>query len=133
MAEEKKTKKIDELTEEIGKLTVIELSELVSTLQDKLGVSAMPVAAAAPTAAVPAIAEAGTTGAATQTVVMTDAGANKIGVIKALREINQNLTLMDAKGMTETLPAEVVKDAKAEDAKSASDKLIAAGAKVELK
>ena len=64
---------------------------------------------------------------------MTDAGANKIGVIKALREINQNLTLMDAKGMTETLPAEVLKDAKAEDAKAASDKLTAAGAKVELK
>jgi len=133
MAEEKKTKKVDELTEEIGKLTVIELSELVSTLQEKLGVSAMPVAAAAPAAA-PAAAEAGTaTAAATQSVVMTDAGANKIGVIKALREINQNLTLMDAKGMTETLPAEVLKDAKAEDAKAASDKLIAAGAKVELK
>ncbi|HJX59426.1 50S ribosomal protein L7/L12 [Candidatus Woesebacteria bacterium RBG_19FT_COMBO_47_8] len=133
MAEEKKTKKVDELTEEIGKLTVIELSELVSTLQEKLGVSAMPVAAAAPAAA-PAAAEAGAaTAAATQSVVMTDAGANKIGVIKALREINQNLTLMDAKGMTETLPAEVLKDAKAEDAKAASDKLTAAGAKVELK
>ena len=64
---------------------------------------------------------------------MTAAGDQKINVIKALREINPNLTLMDAKAMTETVPAEVLKDAKAEDAKSASDKLTAAGAKVELK
>jgi len=50
---------------------------------------------------------------------MTNAGANKISVIKALREINQNLTLIDAKNMTEQVPAEILKDAKAEDAKSA--------------
>jgi large subunit ribosomal protein L7/L12 len=139
MAEEKKTsKKVDELVDEISKLSVLELSDLVSTLQEKLGVSAMPVAQA-PAAA--AVAPAGTeaagaeqaAGGANQTVVMTDAGANKIGVIKALREINQNLTLMDAKNMTEQVPAEILKDAKAEDAKSAADKLTAAGAKVELK
>lgn len=132
---EKKSNKVGELVEEIGKLSVLELSDLVSQLQEKLGVSAMPVAAAAPAAA-PAgeAAEAQTpTAAATQTVVMTDSGANKIGVIKALREINQNLTLMDAKNMTEALPAEVLKDAKAEDAKVASEKLTAAGAKVEVK
>lgn len=133
---EKKSNKVGELVEEIGKLSVLELSDLVSELQDKLGVSAMPVAQATPAAApageTPAGAEA-PTAAATQTVVMTDSGANKIGVIKALREINQNLTLMDAKTMTETLPAEILKDAKAEEAKAAADKLTAAGAKVELK
>lgn len=124
-------KKVDELVEEVSKLTVLELSELVTALQDKLGVSAMPVAAAAAPAAgaaAPAAEEGGN-----KTVVMTAAGANKIGVIKALREINPNLTLMDAKGMTETLPAEILKDAKAEDAKSAEEKLKAAGATVELK
>lgn len=133
---EKKSNKVNELVEEIGKLSVLELSDLVSELQEKLGVSAMPVAAAAPAAApageAPAEGQA-PTAAATQTVVMTDSGANKIGVIKALREINQNLTLMDAKNMTDALPAEVLKDAKAEDAKAASDKLTAAGAKVEVK
>jgi large subunit ribosomal protein L7/L12 len=91
----------------------------------------MPVAAAAAPGASEAPAE--DAGSANKTVVMTDSGANKIAVIKALREINPNLTLMDAKGMTDTVPAEVLKDAKAEDAKSASDKLVAAGAKVELK
>lgn len=133
--EEKKTnKKVEELVEEVSKLTVLELSELVTLLQDKLGVSAaMPVAqasapAAGQTSETPTADEGGL-----KTVVMTDSGANKIAVIKALREINPNLTLMDAKGMTDTVPAEVLKDAKAEDAKAASDKLTAAGAKVELK
>ncbi len=135
--EEKKTsKKVDELVDEVSKLTVLELSDLVATLQDKLGVSAAPVAApaSAPTDSGEAQPAAGApTAAATQTVVMTASGDNKIGVIKALREINQNLSLMDAKGMTETLPAEILKDAKADDAKSAVEKLKAAGATVEVK
>lgn len=134
MAEEKKlSEKVEKMVEEVSKLTVMELSELVTALQDKLGVSAaMPVAqASAPAAA--GEAPAADADGGNKTVVMTDSGANKIAVIKALREINPNLTLMDAKGMTETLPAEVLKDAKAEDVKSASDKLTAAGAKVELK
>lgn len=124
---------VEKLVEEVSKLTVLELSELVTALQEKLGVSAMPVAAAAAPAAAAGDAPAADAGSSTQTVVITAAGANKIGVIKALREINQNLTLMDAKGMTETLPAEVLKDAKAEDAKAAAEKLKAAGATVELK
>lgn len=135
MAEEAKkvSEKVEKMVEEVSKLTVMELSELVTALQDKLGVSAaMPVAAAAAPAADGA-APAEDAGSANKTVVMTDSGANKIAVIKALREINPNLTLMDAKGMTDTVPAEVLKDAKAEDAKAASDKLTAAGAKVELK
>jgi large subunit ribosomal protein L7/L12 len=134
MAEETKkvSEKVEKMVEEVSKLSVLELSELVTALQDKLGVSAMPVAAAAaaPAAAgeAPAAADDGN-----KTVVMTNAGGNKIGVIKALREINPNLTLMDAKGMTETVPAEILKDAKAEDAKAAEEKLKAAGATVELK
>ena len=126
---------VEEMVEEVSKLSVLELSELVNALQDKLGVSAaMPVAAAAPVAgAAPAEGAAAADDGGLKTVVMTDSGANKIAVIKALREIDPNLTLMDAKGMTEALPAEVLKDAKAEDAKAANDKLTAAGAKVELK
>lgn len=124
--------KVQDLVEEIGKLTVLELADLVKELQDKLGVSAMPVAAAAPVAAVAGEAPKADDGG-NKTVVMTNAGAQKINVIKALREINPNLTLMDAKGMTEAVPAEVLKDAKAEDAKAAEEKLKAAGATVELK
>ncbi len=133
---EKTNKKTDDLVKKISELSVLELSELVSALREKLGVSsAIPVA----TTAIPAV-EAGASvsaapsdGGGVRTVVLTETGANKIAVIKALREINQNLTLMDAKTMTETTPAEVLKETKAEDAKAAADKLKAAGATVELK
>ena len=126
-------KKIEELVEEVSKLTVLDLSELVTALQDKLGVSAMPVAAAAPVAAAPAGDAPAEQSGGNQTVVMTATGENKIAVIKTLREINQNLGLQEAKSATENLPFEVLKDAKAEDAKGAADKLKAAGATVELK
>ena len=131
-------KKVEELVKEISKLSVLELSELVTALQDKLGVSATPQAVPATagpaTGQVPAeVGAESASGGANQTVIMTAPGANKIAVIKALREINQNFTLVEAKNMTETVPTEVLKDAKAEDAKAAADKLKAAGAQVELK
>lgn len=136
MADEKKlSNKVEKLIEEISNLSVLELSEMVSALQEKFGVSAMPVAAAAPAAGAQPAAEAGAQGggSSTQTVVLTNAGANKISVIKALREINPNLGLKEAKDMTEATPAEVLKDAKAEDAKAAEAKLKEAGATVEMK
>ena len=138
MAEKKAktSKKVEELVEEISALSVLELSDLVNELQDKLGVTAAMPVAAAPAGGVPATEggpEAQAQGGGVQTVVMTNAGGNKIAVIKALREINQNLTLMDAKNMTEQVPVEILKDAKAEEVKSAEEKLKAAGATVELK
>jgi large subunit ribosomal protein L7/L12 len=132
------SKAVEKLVEEISKLSVLELSELVNSLQEKLGVSAVPMAAAAPVAAAaapgeaPAGAEAGAS-AAKQTLVMTASGETKIAVIKALREINQNWGLKEAKDMTEQVPAEILKDAKAEDVAAAADKLKAAGATVEIK
>jgi large subunit ribosomal protein L7/L12 len=140
-AEEKKetklSKKVSDLVEEISKLTVLELSDLVSSLQEKLGVSAMPISAPAAPQAAAAGSEAQTQvqggGAATQTLTMTTSGANKISVIKALREINQNWGLKEAKDMTENLPAEILKDAKAEEVKIAADKLKTAGATVDIK
>lgn len=135
--EEKLSKKVEGLVKDISKLSVMELSELVNALQDKLGVSAAPAPAAPATA--PAAGEAPTAGggqaggAANQTVVITAAGDNKIGVIKAIREVDQNIGLKEAKDMTENLPAEILKDAKADDAKEAAEKLKTAGATVELK
>lgn len=129
--------KISKLVDEVSSLSVLELSELVSVLQEKLGVSAMPTAVpstgSVPTATPAAEGQAQETGGGVQTVILTQTGANKISVIKALREINQNLTLMDAKAMTETVPAEVLKEVKGEEAKIAADKLKTAGATVELK
>src|SRR3990170_5177570 len=133
--------KLEKLVDEIAKLSVLELSELVSALQEKLGVTAQPVASApvsGQAAGVPATetapgAQGASTQAVTQTVIMTASGPNKIAVIKALREINQNLGLKEAKDATENVPFEVLKDAKAEDAKSAADKLKTASATVETK
>lgn len=137
MAEEKANKKVAELVEEISKLSVLDLSELVNELQDKLGVSAMTVAAPAVAGgsgeAQAAGSEAPSDGGGNKTVVMTASGDNKIAVIKALREINQELGLKEAKDATENCPFEVMKDAKEEDYKSAEEKLKAAGATVELK
>ena len=138
-AETKVSKSVEKLVDEIAKLSVMELSELVNTLQDKLGVTA-----AVPMATAPASAPAGESpaaggeasaggGAATQTVVLTNAGGNKIAVIKALREINQNLGLKEAKDATENVPFTVIENGKAEDVKSATEKLKTAGATVEAK
>lgn len=141
MADDKKeikkdlSKAVEKLVDEISKLTVVESSQLVDALQDKLGISAMPVAAvptgsaAEETKGAPEETESG----ADQTVIITATGDNKISVIKAIREVDQNLGLKEAKDMTENLPAEVLKDAKAEDAGAAADKLKAAGATVKLK
>ena len=142
MADEKKetkkdlSKTVEKLVDDVAKLSVLELSQLVDALQDKLGVSAMPVATAAPAAGGEEAAAGGeeaAAGGANQTVVITASGDNKISVIKAIREIDQNLGLKEAKDMTENLPAEVLKDAKADDAKAAAEKLKTAGATVELK
>lgn len=139
MADEKTTEKaasknVSKIVDMVAELTVLELSELVDALQDKLGVSAMPVAAAAPAAAAADAGAAGDAAAASeQTVVLTGIGDNKISVIKALRVIDPNLGLKEAKDMTENLPAEVLKDAKAEDAQKAAEGLKEAGATVELK
>lgn len=133
MAEEKTNKTVAKLVEEISGLTVLDLAELVKELQDKLGVSAMPVAAAAPAAAPAGEAAPAAGGEGGGTVVMTASGDNKIAVIKALREINQTLGLQEAKAATENLPFTVIENGKSEDAKAASEKLKAAGATVEVK
>ncbi len=128
------SKNVEELVEKIAKLSVLDLSDLVNALQTKLGVSAMPtVASAAPAApATDAGAPAADAGGA-QNLTMTGSGDNKIAVIKALREINQNWGLKEAKDMTEQLPAEIIKGGKPEDVKAAAEKLKTAGATVEMK
>lgn len=137
MAEETNTKElsknVSKLVDAVSELTVLELSELVEALQDKFGVSAMPVAAAAPAAGAAGGDEAAADEGGNKTVVITGVGDNKIAVIKAIRAIDQSLGLKDAKDMTENLPAEVLKDAGPDEVKDAKEKLEEAGATVELK
>ena len=123
--------KFEKLISEIEKLSVKDLAELVKELEDRFGVqAAAPVAVAA---AAPGEAAAEEEQSALVDVVITDAGAKKIDVIKAIREINQEIGLKEAKDMTDNVPAEVVKEAKREEAEEMKKKLEEAGAKVELK
>ena len=122
---------IDKIAEELGKLTVLEAAELVKKLEDEWGVSA-----AAPAAAVMAAAPAEAEAAEEKTsfdVVLAEIGANKISVIKAVREVASGLGLADAKKLVESAPTPVLEGVGKDDAEAAKAKLEDAGAKVELK
>ena len=122
------------LIEEIEKLSVLELSELVKALEEKFGVTAAaPVAAAAAAPAAAAGAAAPAEEQSSYTVVIKDGGATKIAVIKALREINPNLGLKEAKDLSEKPGAVIAENVNKGAAEEAKAKLTAAGATVELK
>lgn len=123
--------KFKELVEKIENLSVLDLAELVKVLEGKFGVSAAaPVAMVAGGAAAPAEAVEEKTAF---DIVLTSAGAQKIAVIKAVREIKPELGLKDAKDLVDAAPKDVLKGAKKEDAEAAKAKLEAAGATVEMK
>ena len=121
--------KITSILETLDTLTVIELSELVSAVEERYGVSAAAaVAVAAP-------AEGGADAAEEQTefdVILTSAGAAKINVIKAVREIT-GLGLKEAKELVDGAPKAVKEKVSADDAEAAKAKLEEAGATVEVK
>jgi large subunit ribosomal protein L7/L12 len=123
------SEKVLKLIEEIDTLTVLELAEAVKALEEKFGVSAAaPVAvAAAPAAAAPAAEEK-----TEFDVVLVEAGASKINVIKVVREIT-GLGLKDAKDLVDGAPKAVKEKASKADADDIKKKLEDAGAKVELK
>lgn len=124
--------KLQKIASDIEGLTVVEVSELASYLEDKFGVTAMAAVAAAPAAGGAAAAEPAEE--KTQfTVVIAAAGDNKLNVIKVVRELNPSLGLMDAKKLVESAPQDLLVDVKKEVADEAKSKLEAAGAKVELK
>ena len=129
MSDIKLAEKLQKIATEIEALTVIEMADLAKYLEEKFGVSAMPVAAAA----APAVAAAPAEEKTTFTVVLTASGDNKLGVIKAVREVLPNLGLMDAKKLVESAPKELLKDVKKDQAEEAKKKVEAAGGKVELK
>jgi large subunit ribosomal protein L7/L12 len=122
---------IEEMVAEVEKMSVLELSELVKALETKFGVSAaMPMAvAAAPAgaAAAPVVEEA-----SEFKVVLKEIGANKINVIKAVREVT-SLGLKEAKDLVEAAPKSVKEGVNKEEAASIKAKLEAAGAVVEVK
>jgi len=121
---------VETILESIEKLTLLEASELVKAMEEKFGVSAAaPVAvAAAPAAAAAEAAEA----PSEVNVVLTSAGANKIPVLKLVREIT-GLGLKEAKDLVDGAPKPVKEGVKPEEAKEIKAKLEEAGATVEIK
>ena len=114
----------EKFIEEVEKMTVVEIAELVKAMEEKFGISAaLPSAAHAPAEA----AEEKTA----FTVVLTGAGANKISVIKAVREIT-GLGLKESKDLVEGAPKNVKEGLKKEEAEEAKKKLEEAGATAEL-
>lgn len=123
----------DELMQAIGEMSVLELSELVKALEEKFGVStAATMVAAAPAGAAPAEGEAAEEQTAFN-VVIASSGAQKIAVIKALRELVPTLGLKEAKDLVDAAPKEVMNQVNKKTADEAKEKLTAAGATVELK
>ncbi|SDT86312.1 LSU ribosomal protein L12P [Verrucomicrobium sp. GAS474] len=121
------------IVEQLSGLTVLEAADLVKQLETKWGVSAAaPVAAAAPAAAGGAAAPAAEAQTAFD-VVLVDAGANKIGVIKEVRAVAAGLGLAEAKALVESAPKTVKEGVTKEEAAEIKKKLEAAGAKVEVK
>ena len=120
--------KIEKMLEEIDSLTVVELSELVKGIEEKYGVSAAAVAA-------PVAGAAGAAAGAEEKtefdIVLKDAGANKIAVIKVVREIT-GLGLKEAKELVDGAPKTIKEKAKKEEAEDAKAKFAEAGAVVEL-
>ena len=124
--------KVTKIIENIETLSVLELNELVKALEEKFG-----VAANAPVMAATAPAGAGEANIPEEqssfTVILKDAGAGKIAVIKALREINPNLGLKEAKDLSEKPGAVIAENVNAAIADEAKSKLTTAGASVELR
>ncbi|MCW5300844.1 MULTISPECIES: 50S ribosomal protein L7/L12 [Herbaspirillum] len=120
----------DDILEAVGNLTVLELNDLVKAFEEKFGVSAAAMAVAGPAGG-----GAGAAAAEEQTeftVVLAEIGANKVGVIKAVREIT-GLGLKEAKDLVDGAPKPVKEAIPKADAEAAKKKLEEAGAKAEIK
>jgi large subunit ribosomal protein L7/L12 len=132
-AKEEKTMTKEELISAIKNMTVLELSELVKALEAEFGVSAAaPMAVAATPAAGAAEAAPAAEEKTEFTVVLTDIGANKINVIKTVREVT-GLGLKESKDLVESAPATVKEGITKEEVATLKEKLEAAGAGVEVK
>lgn len=132
MSEEKEVivpEKFKALVEQVEKMSVLDLAELVKVLEDKFGVSA---SAPAMMMAAPAAAGAAVEEKTEFTVELTDAGANKINVIKVVKEIT-GLGLADAKALVDGAPKAVKEGVKKADAEEMKKKIEEAGGKVTLK
>lgn len=124
--------KLQKIIDSLSELTILEVADLVKAMEEKFGVSAQAVTVAGPASA-SAEATADKEEKTNFNVELVNAGANKISVIKAVREIVPTLGLAEAKALVESAPKVVLENANKATADEAKKKLEAAGATVELK
>jgi large subunit ribosomal protein L7/L12 len=117
----------DDILEAVGAMSVMDLNDMVKAFEEKFGVSAAAMAVAGPAGAAAVVEEQ-----TEFTVTLTDFGANKVGVIKAVREIT-GLGLKEAKDLVDGAPKAVKEAVSKADAEAAKKKLEDAGAKAEIK
>ncbi|HZS81063.1 MAG TPA: 50S ribosomal protein L7/L12 [Herbaspirillum sp.] len=122
----------EDILEAVGTLTVLELNDLVKAFEEKFGVSAAAMAVAGPASGAAGGAAAAAEEQTEFTVVLAEVGANKVGVIKTVREIT-GLGLKEAKDLVDGAPKPVKEGIAKADAEAAKKKLEEAGAKAELK
>jgi large subunit ribosomal protein L7/L12 len=122
----------DQVVDFLSKMSVLDLAALTKELEDKWGVKAAPVAVAGPAGPAATTTAAAAVEQTEFTVTLKDAGGNKIGVIKAVREVT-NLGLKEAKDLVDGAPKVVKEGVSKADADNIKKKLEEAGAKVEVK
>lgn len=122
------TEKLEKIIKEVEEMSVLELNELVKAFEEKFGVSATAVAAAGPVAGAGEAQEE----KSTANVELTDGGANKIAIIKVVKEV-LGLGLKEAKDLVDGAPAMLKQDMKKEEAEDLKKKIEEAGGKVTLK
>ena len=123
---------LEKIIEQIEKLSVLELADLVHALEDRFGVSASAPVAMAAAGGAPVSGGEAEPEKTTFNVILASAGANKIAVIKAVRELVQTLGLKEAKDLVEAAPKVVLESVNKTTAEEAKQKLTATGATVEL-
>jgi len=121
------SEKLEKIIKEVEEMSVLELNELVKVFEEKFGVSATAVAAAGPAVAGEAEEEKSTV-----SVELTDSGANKIAIIKVVKEV-LSLGLKEAKDLVDAAPSMLKVDMKKEEAEALKKSLEEAGAKVAFK
>ena len=123
---------MDQIIDSLSNLTVMQIADLTKKLEDKWGVKAAPVAVAGPAAAAGGAAAAPAAEQTEFTVILSNAGGNKIQVIKAIREIT-NLGLKEAKDLVDGAPKEIKAGVSKDDAEGIKKKVVEAGGTVEIK
>ena len=123
------SEKIQKIIEEIANLTVLELNELIKALEEKFGVQAIAFQAPTSTKTEEKAEEPGKV----VDVFLVESGANKLNVIKVIREINPNISLKDAKDIVDNPPQKIAERVERSKGEEIKKKFEEAGAKVELK